>query len=151
MSDKRFRALIGVVLLLTTLPSCCVVFGGRRYIGTIKVINNPNASIWVQGIKLGEGQVTRRFLRSKPLLVEVKQEGCPTKHVIFDNAIRTENVVLTYLTLGTPGCIVDIAAGAVFKPAHKTDPTIKKINFKKFDFEIDYANCAMDTVAQMAD
>ena len=47
--------------------SCGVMFGGSKYNGTIKVKDKPNAEIFVNGQKLGNGQATSLFSRNQPI------------------------------------------------------------------------------------
>ncbi|MFN3756521.1 MAG: hypothetical protein ACK4RM_06170 [Flavobacterium sp.] len=138
---KRVLFLLGIFTLSLSLHSCGVIFGGSRYAGTIKVKDHPNAEIFVDGKKLGNGQASGLFPRNRPLIVEVKQEGCETKTQTFDKSFRTGNFILSTLTFGLIGIGVDLGTGASYKPAHKTDPDIQKMSDKDFVFEVQPPIC----------
>ncbi|MBM6500647.1 hypothetical protein H9X54_015245 [Flavobacterium macrobrachii] len=121
--------------------SCGVMFGGSKYNGTIKVKDKPNAEIFVNGQKLGNGQATSLFSRNQPLVVEVKQEGCPSKTQTFDKSFRTGNFILSALSFGLVGIAVDLGTGASYKPAHNSNSAIKKLSDKNYEFEVDYSEC----------
>ena len=121
--------------------SCGVMFGGSKYNGTIKVKDKPNAEIFVNGQKLGNGQATSLFSRNQPLVVEVKQEGCPSKTQTFDKSFRTGNFILSALSFGLVGISVDLGTGASYKPAHNSNSAIKKLSDKNYEFEVDYSEC----------
>ena len=121
--------------------SCGVMFGGSKYNGTIKVKDKPIAEIFVNGQKLGNGQATSLFSRNQPLVVEVKQEGCPSKTQTFDKSFRTGNFILSALSFGLVGIAVDLGTGASYKPAHNSNSAIKKLSDKNYEFEVDYSEC----------
>ena len=43
---------------------------------------------------------------------------------------------------GVAGVAVDLGTGAAFKPDHKKDPSIKKVNEKYYVFTVDYSGCS---------
>lgn len=131
-------SLLSISLLMS---SCGVMFGGSKYNGTIKVKDHPNAEIIVNGQKLGNGQATSLFPRDRALVVEVKQEGCPTKTQTFDKSFRTGNFILSVLSWGILGIAVDLGTGAAYKPAHNANSSIKKLSDKNYEFEVDYQEC----------
>ncbi len=51
MKKKLFLATS--VVLVMSLNSCGVIFGGSKYSGTINVVDHPNTEIYVDGTKLG--------------------------------------------------------------------------------------------------
>ena len=139
MRKKLFLATS--VVLIMSLNSCGVIFGGSKYSGTINVVDHPNAEIYVDGTKLGNGQATSLFPRNRPLAVEVKQEGCEPQTQTFDKSFRTGNFILSVLSWGIIGIGVDLGTGAAYKPAHNTNPKIKKLSDKNYSFDVDYSKC----------
>lgn len=129
-------------VLLMSLNSCGVIFGGSKYSGTINVKEHPNAEIYVDGSKLGNGQVTSLFPRNRPLVVEVKQDGCENQTQTFDKSFRTGNFILSALSWGIIGIGVDLGTGAAYKPAHDSNPAIKRVSDKNYTFDVDYSKCA---------
>lgn len=135
------QVLVMLTFLSVTMSSCGVMFGGSRYNGSIVVKNNPGAQIFVNGNKIGEGAAVGLFPRNRPLTVELKQEGCETKTQTFDNTFRGGNFFLSLVTWGLLGVVVDVATGASYKPDHKTNPAVQKIDMKNFQFTMDYTGC----------
>ena len=103
MNKKLLITTCAVMLL--SLNSCGVMFGGSKYSGTINVNDHPNAEIYVDGNKLGNGQATSLFPRNRPLVVEVKQEGCESQTQTFDKSFRTGNFILSAISWGIIGKI----------------------------------------------
>lgn len=132
-------------MLLSVLPfllsSCGVMFGGGRYIGSIVVKEHPSASITVNGTALGRGSVIGHFKRNRTLLVEVQEPGCEKQVMVYDYRFRTGNFVLSALTWGLAGVIIDLATGACFEPLHRVQPGVEKLSMKNFLFTIDYRKC----------
>jgi hypothetical protein len=127
--------------MLNFLNSCGVMFGGSRYEGTIVAKDHPNAQIYVDGQKMGNGQVTGLFPRNKALNVEMKEDGCDTKTQTFNNTFRTGNFILSVISWGLIGIGVDLGTGASYKPDHKSNPAIQKVSDKKYTFNVDYSDC----------
>jgi hypothetical protein len=123
------------------LNSCGVMFGGSKYQGTIVAKDHPNAEIYANGKKLGNGTATALFKRDQPLVIEVKQEGCETKTQTFEKSFRTGNFILSVFSFGLIGLVVDLGTGASYKPNHKKNPEIQKVSDKDYTFNIDYSNC----------
>ncbi|RKS02729.1 hypothetical protein [Flavobacterium sp. 102] len=136
---------ISIIALLLSMSilfnSCGVMFGGSKYQGTIVAKDHPNAEIYANGKKLGNGTATALFHRDQPLVVEVKQEGCETKSQTFDKSFRTGNFILSVLSFGLVGLAVDLGTGASYKPNHKKNPEVQKVTDKDYTFNIDYSNC----------
>ncbi|MFE3866735.1 hypothetical protein ACFX5E_01445 [Flavobacterium sp. LS2P90] len=127
--------------MLMLLNSCGVMFGGSRYEGTIIANGHPNAQIYVDGQKMGNGQVTSLFPRNKSLNVELKEDGCDAKQQTFNNAFRTGNFILSVVSFGILGIGVDLGTGAAYKPDHKNNPAVHKVTDKKYTFNVDYSDC----------
>jgi hypothetical protein len=127
--------------MLNFLNSCGVMFGGSRYEGTIVAKDHPNAQIYVDVQKMGNGQVTGLFPRNKALNVEMKEDGCDTKTQTFNNTFRTGNFILSVISWGLIGIGVDLGTGASYKPDHKSNPAIQKVSDKKYTFNVDYSDC----------
>lgn len=134
-------------VLFITLPclflfsSCGVMFGGSKFIGSVIVKDHPDAKIYVNGASVGQGTAIGRYPRNKPLIVELKQEGCEPKTETFYNTFRTGSFIMTFLTWGLLGALVDVATGASYKPDHKFNPAIEKLDMKNFVFTVDYSGC----------
>lgn len=140
---KKFSLLIVSVTLSSSvlLSSCGVIFGGSRYNANIIVKEHPNADIYANGQKVGTGSTIQSFKRNAPLHVEVKQDKCEPKKQIFTNTFRAGNFVLSLLSWGLVGVAVDLGTGASYKPDHKYNESIEKINDKDYVFRIDYSEC----------
>lgn len=138
---KRSILFICLLLSVLSLSSCGVMFGGSKYIGNIKVIDHPNAEIYANGVKIGQGEVSKEFPRNKSLNIEVKQEGCEPKKEIFPNQFRTGNFILSVVSWGFLGAGIDLGTGAAFKPEHKNNKSVQRESDKKFSFNIDYSDC----------
>lgn len=138
---KKFTVIALSLSMLLFLNSCGVMFGGSRYEGTIVAKDHPNAQIYVDGQKMGNGQVTGLFPRNKALNVEMKEDGCDTKTQTFNNAFRTGNFILSVISWGLIGIGVDLGTGASYKPDHKNNPAIQKVSDKKYTFNVDYSDC----------
>jgi len=119
------------------LNSCGVIFGGSRYQGLIIVKDHPNATIYVNDEKAGEGQVTGLYKRNRLLKVEVREKGYDPLIKNFDNTFRTGNFILSVLATGVIGVGVDLGTGAAYKPDHKGNPNIQKLSTKNFKFTVD--------------
>lgn len=138
---KKITVIALSLSMLIFLNSCGVMFGGSRYEGTIVAKDHPNAQIYVDGQKMGNGQVTGLFPRNKALNVEMKEDGCDTKTQTFNNAFRTGNFILSVISWGLIGIGVDLGTGASYKPDHKNNPAIQKVSDKKYTFNVDYSDC----------
>jgi hypothetical protein len=139
---KKRIAIAAISLsMLITLNSCGVMFGGSRYEGTITAKNHPNAEIIVNGEKAGKGSVTGLYPRNKPLVVEIKEEGCASKTQTFDKTFRAGNFILSAISWGLIGIGVDLGTGASYKPDHVNNKSIEKVSDKKFNFNVDYSDC----------
>lgn len=135
-------SIVALLLSMTILfNSCGVMFGGSKYNGTITVKDHPNAEIYVNGKKLGNGTATSLFPRNKDLAVEVRESGCETKTQTFNNAFRTGNFILSVVSWGLLGILVDLGTGASFKPDHNSNPNVKKESTKDFTFTVDAPVC----------
>jgi len=126
------------------MSSCGVIFGGAKYSGSIIAKDHSDAKIYVNGNKVGEGTSIGLYPRNRPLTVQLKQDGCEDKTVTFDNTFRGGNFVLSLITWGLVGVIVDLATGASYKPDHKSNPAIQKTDMKNFVFTVDYSECKIN-------
>jgi hypothetical protein len=138
---KRFSIIALSLSMLIFLNSCGVMFGGSRYEGTVVAKNHPNAQIYVNGQKMGNGQVTALFPRNQPLSIELKEDGCEPKAQTFTNTFRTGNFILSVFSFGLLGMGIDLGTGASYKPDHKNNPAVQKVSDKKYTFNVDYINC----------
>ena len=139
---KRSASSLLIVILVSYLfASCGVIFGGSKYSASIMAKNHPNAEIYVDGKKIGKGTGVGLYPRNKPLTVELKQEGCEPKTETFNHSFRTGNFILSCISWGLIGLIVDLSSGAAFKPDVKANPSIQQLNTKSFVFMADYSGC----------
>jgi hypothetical protein len=112
---KRISIIIMLLSMTMLLNSCGVMFGGSKYQATIVAKGNPNAEIYVNGKKMGNGQVTTLVPRDQTLKVELKQEGCETKMESFPRKFRTGNFILSIVSWGLIGLGVDLGTGASYR------------------------------------
>lgn len=136
---KKIILFVGLITITSLLSSCGVMFGGSKYNENIKVLEHPKAEIFANGEKIGVGEVTKSFKRNNDLKIEVKQDGCEPKTQNFPNIFRTGNFILSVVSWGIPGIVVDLASGAAYKPDHKDNNSVEKISTKEFNFNIDYS------------
>ena len=137
---KRISIAALLLSMSILLNSCGVMFGGSKYEGTIIAKDHPNAEIYANGKKLGNGQATALFPREKELTVELKEPGCETKTQTFKTSFRTGNFILSVLSWGLIGLIVDLGTGSSYKPDRK-NPAIEKKSTKEFTFTVDGPTC----------
>ena len=135
------RILATLTLLSFVCSSCGVMFGGSKFSGSIIAKDHPNAQIYVNGNKVGQGTAVGLYPRNRPLAVELKQEGCEPKTQTFDNTFRTGNFILSLLSWGLVGIAIDLGTGASYKPDHKSNPAIQKMSDKNYNFTVDYSGC----------
>jgi len=138
---KCTKVLSMLTLLSFIFSSCGVMFGGSKFSGSIVAKDHPNAQIYVNGNKIGQGTAIGLYPRNRPLTVELKQDGCEPKTQTFDNTFRTGNFILSLLTWGLVGIAIDLGTGASYKPDHKSNPAIEKMSDKNFAFTVDYSGC----------
>ena len=138
---KSIFTVVVLFLLSMTLNSCGVMFGGSKYRGTIVAKDHPNAAIYVNGEKAGNGEVSGLYKRNETMKVELKEEGCEPKTQNFSNAFRTGNFILSVVSWGLVGLGVDLGTGAAYKPDHRNDPDIERLSDKNFTFTMDYSEC----------
>lgn len=133
-----------IVLLLCSsiiFSSCGVMFGGSKFTGSIVAKDHPNAEIYVDGNKLGTGTAVTLHPRNRPMVVELKQDGCEPKTQTFHNTFRTGNFILSVLSWGLLGIAVDLGTGAAYKPDHLANPSIERMSDKNFVFTVNYDGC----------
>lgn len=114
----------------------------------IQVKDHNQAEIFVDGNKLGDGSGTGLFRRDVPLVITLKENGCESQTVTYQKAFRTGNFILSILTWGLLGPIVDVATGACYKPDHKHNPAIQKLSDKNYIFTVDYSGCPTKYINQ---
>lgn len=141
MFKKVKRPFVIITLLSITLSSCGVMFGGSKYAGTIQVKDHPKADIYVNGMPAGTGTATGLYPRNRPLVVEVRQEGCEPKSQTYINTFRTGNFIASLVTWGLIRIAIDLGTGASYKPDHINDPNIIRMSDKNYNFFVDYSGC----------
>ncbi len=117
------------------------MFGGSKFVGRIEAEDHPNAEIYVDGRKQGTGTSSELYSRNRPLVVELREEGCENQTITFQPVFRTGNFVLSVLTWGLIGLGVDLGTGAAYKPDHKRYTEITKVDLRYFDIKVPYENC----------
>ncbi len=144
-SPTKNPIIMKITLLVTFLSlifsSCGVMFGGSKFQGTITAKDHPNANIYVNGNKAGQGTVTGLYPRNRPLSVELKQDGCDPKTQTFDKTFRTGNFILSLVCWGLVGIAIDLGTGASYKPDHTSNPAIQRMSDKNYNFTVDYSGC----------
>ena len=137
---QRKISIIAVLMAMAiTFSSCGVMFGGSKYQAKIVAKDHPNADIYVNGEKAGRGTATGLYHRNKPLTVELKEEGCATTTKTYKKAFRTGNFILSVVSWGLLGLVVDLGTGASYKPDHRHNPEIKKVSDKEYEFNVESA------------
>jgi hypothetical protein len=144
-----FKLTLAVIAISFICSSCGVMFGGSRYNGNIIVKNHPKAQIFVNGQQVGVGSSVGMYKRDKPLIVEVREEGCQPATQYFDNTFRGGNFFLSLITWGLVGVMVDLGTGACYKPDHAHNPNIIKTTEKNFVFNVEYTGCPANTVTEI--
>ena len=134
--SKRLSIVALFLAMAVTFSSCGVMFGGSRYEAKIVAKDRPNADIYVNGEKVGRGTATALYQRNQPLKVELREEGCETTTKTYNKSFRTGNFILSVISWGLLGIIVDLATGASYKPDHRHDSSIKKVSDKTYEFEV---------------
>ena len=133
----KYTSFIAMIIFFN---SCGLMFGGSKYMGKIEVKNKPNAEIVWNGNTIGKGSAEFLFPRQENLRLEIKQEGCPTKNVVFPNKFRTGNFILSVVSWSLLGGVLDLATGAAYKPDNDI-PGVIQNNTKSFAFNINYTEC----------
>lgn len=117
------------------------MFGGSKFSGSLIAKDHPNAEIYVDGNKLGNGTAIGLFPRNRPLTVELKQDGCESKTLTFNKTFRTGNFIASILVWGLVGVAVDLGTGASYKPDHISNPAIERLSDRSYVFTMDYSGC----------
>ena len=133
---KHISIFLAITFVSFQLTSCGVMFGGSRFNGTFVADDRPNADIYINGEKVGQGEVTKLIKRDQPLKIELKEEGKETITKNYDNRFRTGNFILSALMWGILGIAVDLGTGASYKPDHVNDASITKVSDKEYKFSI---------------
>lgn len=141
---KTNLLLICMVLLSLSFTSCGVMFGGSKYNAKIIAKDLPNASIYVNGEKAGNGVVTNSYHRNRPLEIEIQQEGCEDYKKTYHKTFRTGNFILSAISWGIIGIGIDLGTGASYKPDHKGEPSITKLSDKDYTFTVEHPKCAKE-------
>ncbi len=133
------KLVIASVLLCFT--SCALIIDGTKYKGKIVVENHPKAEIFFNEQKIGEGTAVSKFKRNKKLIINVKEEGCETKQIVYPTRFKPGLFIVSAVLWGGIGGGIDAATGASFEPNFKKDSTIQKVNSQNFIFKVDYSEC----------
>lgn len=114
--------------------------------------DKPAARIYYKGALLGTGSSSLKIPRkdANKLSFKVIQEGCPEQQFNYTTrGFRGWALVGSFITFSIPtpigipfplGNIVDLATGAYFKP-EKSDPSIRKVDYNNYHYNLDYSLC----------
>jgi len=143
VSCNMMRVITFLVVLIgsLTLSSCGVIFGGSQYSAAVIARNQSDAQISVNGLVRGKGNVMGVYMRKDPLVIEIRQADCDPQVWYFNPKIRTGNLILSGISFGLTGILVDLLTGACYQPNFKGDPSIERISRKEFLFSLDYRGC----------
>ena len=138
---KQFFLFTAVTFLLS---SCAAMFGGTKYTANIKAVDHPEATIYVNGAKVGTGSYTGVFERDNDLTIKLREEECEDQDKVYTKQFRVGAFVLSAIAWGPVGMIVDFATGAVWKPDHGNYPEVTKMSNKSYNFNLQYDGCPVD-------
>lgn len=143
---KNYLKAVGLGVLCTFgLSSCGVMFGGSNYYAHVIVNDHPEATILVNGEKIGTGKANVLYPRKESFEVEITQEGCEPIQQTYFNEFRTGNFVLSVVTWGLLGLGVDLGTGASYRPDLDRYPTVtKRLDMNNYAYFIDYPNCPVE-------
>ncbi|MEQ9301746.1 MAG: hypothetical protein RIF33_24410 [Cyclobacteriaceae bacterium] len=133
-------SLIGF-MLCGFLSSCGVMFGGSKFVGYIEAKDHPEAEIYVDGQKKGKGSSSDIYARNRPLVVELRQDGCENQTTTYYQTFRTGNFILSVITWGLIGLGVDLGTGAAYKPDHRGYSDIERVNDRNYTIKVPYESC----------
>lgn len=123
--------LLGIIVLTT---SCATIFGGSKYKGTI-VPSDPTSEVIIDGDSYGTGTVDFVHKRSKTVDVTLVSNTGESVTKTYDKEVRVGSGILSFLSWGFAGPLLDLGTGAIFRP--DTDSRdVKKLSTKKFQFNI---------------
>lgn len=115
--------------------NCAVIFGGSKYNAQIQS-TDPEADIYLYGMKRGTGNARLLVKRQDNLNLELRKDGCEDVHLTYPNKVRA-TFALNLLSWGLVGIIVDFATGATYKPDTDT-PGVTQLNQKTFQYIVKY-------------
>lgn len=133
--------ILSLIILCSVCSSCGVMFGGSKFSGSIIAKDHPDAQIYVNGNNIGRGAAIGLYPRNQPLTVELRQEGCANKTETFNNTFRAGNFILSLISWGLVGILIDIGTGASYKPDHLHNPSVEQMSVKNFTFNVAYPDC----------
>ena len=138
---KNTLFLLASLAALCVMNSCATLIGGTSYTARVVVVNNPNATISVNGEPKGIGEASFRWKRSQAdnLSVSVKEAGYEEQITRFNTkSFRVLPLLGNILIVGgIPGIIIDFATQSVWKP-DTNEHGVSKINVNKFLYKIVY-------------
>ncbi len=141
---KNTLFLLASLAALCVMNSCATLIGGTSYTAHVVVVNNPNATISVNGEPKGIGEASFRWKRSQAdnLSISLKEEGCEEQITRFNTkSFRVLPLLGNILIVGgIPGIIIDFATQSVWQP-DTNEHGVSKINVSTFLYEIIYEKC----------
>jgi hypothetical protein len=142
-SQKQMKrsTLMGIVILgiAILMNSCATIFGGTKYVAHVTP-SNKQADVYMNDIKYGTGDTKIKVKRSNNLNLTLKAEVCDDLDKMYVKEARIPIVILSFLSWGLLGIIVDFADGAAYKPDVDI-PGVQKIDDKNYKFIVDYVGC----------
>ncbi len=138
---NRMKNVMMVVVIALISQSCATLFGGGKYVATIKP-HNPNSTIYVNGVDYGKGDIEIKHKRNKTMYVEsVAVDGSKasvkvTKKFRWGIQGATLGTALFFWPVLPVGLGIDLISGGAFKP--NTDiKGVNKIDNKNYEISID--------------
>lgn len=139
-----------LVIAESLLSSCASIIGSSKYTAHIRVVDNPNAQIFVSDVYAGRGQGIVKMSRKNAnnVVISLKADGCETKHIPFKGrkfrgwAFASSLVFFTGIG-GVPipyGVIIDLASGSLYKP-DEHEPGVSKMDYKTYIYTVNYGSC----------
>jgi len=141
---KNLLKSILLVFIALSLNSCAAMFGGTKYVAHVTP-SNKQADVYMNDIKYGTGDTKIKVKRSNNLNLTLKAEDCEDLDKMYVKEARVPIVILSFVSWGFIGLIVDFASGAAYKPDVDV-PGVQKIDDKNYRFVVDYVGCP-ETIA----
>lgn len=122
-------------ILILSLSSCATMFGGSKYIAQIQP-SDPSSEVFIGGESFGTGNVEVLRKRNKPLEVELRSPDGKTSRKIFENEVRIGTGILSFLSWGFAGPLLDLGTGAIYRPDIEPK-SVSRLSTKKYLFEVE--------------
>lgn len=150
MKKTVYITLSAIIMLMST--SCATIFGGQHYYARVEVKNHPNASIYYREQEIGKGKAMISIKRADANAVNfvIRETNCKEEvKQFYSKDIRWGAVVGSFLCFSWAGILVDFATESAYKPS-VSEPGIYKIDYKMFNYTLNYTGCTEVTNAPKA-